>query len=159
MASTILGMAEKSDAGAKVGIHEFAGLIFAVSEQTRASFEDVCARFDLTPPQARALLTLAEPAPMRSLADHLRCDASNVTGIADRLEARGLVRRESAESDRRVKLLALTPRGSSARAELEAAVYASSPVWAGLSPTERETLRGLLTKVVRRKGAADADTL
>ena len=45
---------------------------------------------------------------MSELANALFCDNSNVTGIVDRLEERGLVRREAAEGDRRVKLLVLT---------------------------------------------------
>ena len=38
------------------------------------------------------LLEPGEPLPMRTLARKLCCDASNVTGIVDRLEERGLVR-------------------------------------------------------------------
>ena len=53
---------------------------------------------------------------MSSLAGMLFCDASNVTGIVDRLEARGLIERRPAAQDRRVKLLALTPAGEQVRA-------------------------------------------
>ena len=38
------------------------------------------------------LLSL-EPLPMRQIAQKLKCEPSNVTGIVDRLEARGLVER------------------------------------------------------------------
>jgi hypothetical protein len=69
------------------GLDQIAGLLFGVAERTRRAFEAAAASFDLTPARARALLTLEQPAPMRSLADLLHCDASNVTGIADRLEA------------------------------------------------------------------------
>src|SRR5881227_4272593 len=64
--------------------------------------------------QAHALRLLDpdEPMPMSALAERLFCDASNVTGIADRLETRGLVRRQSLEGDRRVKALTITPSGS-----------------------------------------------
>ena len=122
-----------------------------------ASFDAVAARFGLTRPQARALLRLGEPAPMRALADHLACDASNVTGIADRLERHALIRREVAEADRRVKLLVLTPAGERLREELEAAILDTSPVMTGLSASEREALRTLLTKVVQTaRTATDA---
>ena len=131
-----------------LGVHELAGLIMGASEQMRGSFEDVCARYELTPQQARTLLALREEAPMRSLATHLRCDPSNVTGIADRLEARGLIRRGAPERDRRVKLLGLTPQGDEIRGELERAVIDSSPVMANLSEDEREMLATLLRKVV-----------
>lgn len=125
-----------------------AGLLFALAERTRRSFEAVAARFDLTPVQARALLGLEEAVRMRSLAEHLHCDASNVTGIADRLEARGLVVREPAAGDRRVKLLALTPEGARVRQQLEDAVAGASPITTDLDVEEREALRALLRKAV-----------
>ncbi len=123
-----------------------AALLMHLTEKTRQNFEDVAARFGLTPAQARALLALADAAPMRSLADHLRCDASNVTGIADRLEARGLVMRAAQDGDRRVKLLALTDEGRKLRGSLEAAMLMASPVMVSLDSKERQTLRGLLAK-------------
>ena len=55
----------------------------------------VAAEFDLAPMQMLALKHL-EPGvelPMSALAEPLHCDASNVTGIVDRLEARGLIER------------------------------------------------------------------
>lgn len=131
-----------------------AGLVFALAERTRRSFEAVAARFGLTPVQARALLGLEQAVRMRSLAEHLHCDASNVTGIADRLEARGLVVRAAAAGDRRVKLLALTAEGARVRKELETAVADASPITADLDAEERETLRALLRKAV---GGADRD--
>ena len=48
---------------------------------------------------------------MREVAETLACDSSNLTGITDRLEERGLVRRSADEKDRRVKLLVLTEEG------------------------------------------------
>ena len=126
--------------------HELAGLLFRVTEQTRTVFESTARRFELTPPQARALLELEQPAPMRAIADRLRCDASNITGIADRLESRGLITREPDPTDRRVKRLVLTDRGRQARAELERAAH-NSPAMATLTPHERTTLRRLLTKM------------
>ena len=48
---------------------------------------------------------------MRKLAQKLKCEPSNVTGIVDRLEARGLVERRPDPADRRVKLAAATDEG------------------------------------------------
>ena len=45
---------------------------------------------------------------MSALAEALYCHASNVTGIVDRLESRGLVERTPGAEDRRVKTLVLT---------------------------------------------------
>ena len=123
-----------------------AALLMHLTERTRQAFEDVAARFALTTAQARTLLALVDAAPMRSLADHLRCDASNVTGIADRLQARGLVRRAARDGDRRGKLLALTDEGRKLRGSLEEAMLTASPVMVSLTGKERQVLRGLLAK-------------
>lgn len=138
-------------------IQRLATLLMSATENMSANFEAVCARHDLTPPQARALLGLKERAPMRALAQHMRCDASNITGIADRLEARGLVRREAPQSDRRVKLLALTEKGERVRDALERSIFGESPIVTHLTPQEREQLAGLLGKVVAGNEAASDD--
>jgi DNA-binding MarR family transcriptional regulator len=117
-----------------------------VTEQTLHSFEAAAAAFDLTAAQARALLALEGAAPMRSLAEHLRCDASYVTGIADRLEERGLVSREAQAGDRRVKLLQLTPDGRRLRSKLQTRMLETSPVMVTLEVGERALLRNLLAK-------------
>src|SRR5918911_4142364 len=95
----------------------------------------------LTPPQAFALRRLdpERPVPMSDLAAWLACDASNVTGLVDRLEARGLVERRSVEGDRRVKALAVTPEGVEMRRRLLAAMH-EPPAWVHpLSGQDRET--------------------
>jgi len=95
--------------------------LFAVVDRLRAGFETAVAGFEISAAQAKALRYLAHagPVPMRDLAVQLRCDASNVTGIVDRLEQRGLVERRPAPADRRVKTLVITPAGS----ELARAVW------------------------------------
>jgi DNA-binding MarR family transcriptional regulator len=74
--------------------------------------------FDLMPPQQMMLGLLDEPRPMGELAQVMHCDNSNITGIVDRLSERGLVERQAAEGDRRVKLIALTDEGRALRDEL-----------------------------------------
>lgn len=128
--------------------HQIPQLLFGVTEQVRSAFESACAEFELTPPQARAVLALEHPRPMRWLAEILNCDASNVTGIADRLEARGLVLRHPADNDRRVKLLELTRRGKTVRRRIRSLIESRSPVMASLTDEERESLRALLAKMV-----------
>src|SRR5689334_6075216 len=68
-------------------------------------------RYGLTAAQTRALALLTRPLSMRTLAERLYCDASNVTGIVDRLETRGLVERRPDERDRRIKNVATTDAG------------------------------------------------
>jgi DNA-binding MarR family transcriptional regulator len=81
------------------------------SQQTQVS--PLAAELELSPVQCHVLRLLEpdKPLPMRALAEGLCCDASNVTGLVDRLESRGLVRRRPSEEDRRVKVLELTPKG------------------------------------------------
>src|SRR5882724_11893780 len=78
------------------------------------------AEFDLSAVQCHVLHLIkpGRPLPMRRLADTLACDASNVTGLVDRLESRGLVQRQASASDRRVKQLHLTPAGARLRSQL-----------------------------------------
>jgi DNA-binding MarR family transcriptional regulator len=89
---------------------------FAQREHLPSSF----AEFDLSPVQCHVLHLIepARPLPMARLAETLSCDASNVTGLVDRLESRGLVRRQPSADDRRVKVLHLTPAGSRLRSQL-----------------------------------------
>jgi DNA-binding MarR family transcriptional regulator len=117
---------------------------------TRNWWVAVCAEFDLTPAQGHALRVLdpARPIPMNTLAEALVCDASNVTGIVDKLELRGLIARQGADHDRRVKQLAVTERGCSIRDKLVAAVM-NPPAAVAALPSDVKTrlttlLRGLL---------------
>src|SRR3954469_8042856 len=73
----------------------------------RKRFMALAAEHELSPPQLGALKALdpEHPVAMSELAGILGCDNSNVTGIVDRLEYRGLVERRPAEHDRRGKVL------------------------------------------------------
>ena len=88
-------------------------IAFGLAMGNRGRLIGALEELDLTFMQAHVLRMLegSKPIPMGDLADALQCDASNVTGIVDRLEARGLVERRSAPHDRRVKALMLTPAG------------------------------------------------
>ena len=127
--------------------HALSRRLFQVTEQARADFAALAAELGLTPLQARAVLWLEQPSAMRGLADHLSCDASNVTGLADRLGQLDLVERVTG-SDRRVKLLQLTRRGAALRTDLADRLARGSTVTARLSPTERQQLGSLLDKLL-----------
>ena len=104
----------------------------------------------------RALLELAEPTTMGDLGRRMGCDPSFVTVTADLLEKRGLARRESSASDRRVKNLVLTPQGTAAREQARRDVLAGMP-WLRLGEDERTGLLALARKMIRaRGGQADA---
>ena len=110
----------------------------------------VFAEFDLGKQQAFALTHLEpdEPKPMSELAASMFCDASNITGIADRLESRGLVERRSSQEDRRVKMLVLTPEGERVRAEIVARLHEPPEALASLSPADQRALRDLLRRAL-----------
>jgi DNA-binding MarR family transcriptional regulator len=106
---------------------------------------------ELSPVQCHVLHLIEpeRPLPMGQLAGTLGCDASNVTGLVDRLETRGLVQRRPAAGDRRVKVLHLTPAGSRVRAQLLRRMTASCSV-ARLSASDRRALVRLLEVLVER---------
>ncbi|GFH39432.1 MarR family winged helix-turn-helix transcriptional regulator [Streptomyces pacificus] len=113
-----------------------------------ADFSGAAARAGLTAMQAKTLTVLrGAPASMRSLADALTCDASNVTGIIDRLEKRGLVRREASSTDRRVKCLVLTEDGEQAIDAIRERMEQVRTGLDGLSDRQRTELYRLLTAV------------
>jgi DNA-binding MarR family transcriptional regulator len=106
--------------------------------------------FDLHPGQLRALQLLDPDSevPMSALAGQMFCDASNVTGIVDRLEAHGLIERRPAEHDRRVKMLAVTDEGRRVQALVHERLSKPPPQLAGLSPANQRALRDALRTAV-----------
>lgn len=110
-------------------------------------FAAPAARHGLTSMQAKLLAQLRGPVPMRGLATLLVCDASNVTGIVDRLEARGLVRREMDRTDRRVKNVVATEEGRETIRRVRAEMQATHSALDALDDEERSTLYGLLERL------------
>jgi DNA-binding MarR family transcriptional regulator len=105
--------------------------------------------FELAPQQMIAIRMLgAGPRKMSDLANALFCDNSNVTGIVDRLEQRGLVRRQAAEGDRRVRLLVLTDEGEGMRAEITKRMAEPPAPIASLSEEDQTTLRDILKRAL-----------
>jgi DNA-binding MarR family transcriptional regulator len=119
------------------------------SDETRDRFHAACEAADLSPPQLKALLSL-EPdrvQSMRSLAEGWKCDASWVTGIVDGLEERGYARREAHLTDRRVKVVVITPLGEKAKARALERLYEAPASLDSLSVEEQLQLRDLLGKM------------
>jgi DNA-binding MarR family transcriptional regulator len=125
-------------------------LLLEVFGDVRPRMLDVQAEYGLKPPQFFALNALDEPQPMSHIADMLRCDRSAVTWITDRLEERGYVERRADQSDRRVKLLALTDEGRHVREEIRARLAEPPESISNLSRAEQRTLRDLLRKALDR---------
>ena len=118
----------------------------------------ICAEFDLAPMQAFALRRL-EPGsevPMSAIAEWLMCDASNVTGIVDRLETRGLIERRPSARDRRIKMIAVTDAGARLREALVDRLLEPPAEIAALPVSDQRALRDLLRKVVEQRESASS---
>jgi DNA-binding MarR family transcriptional regulator len=108
-------------------------------------------RYGLTPQQGQLLCVLmAQPYGMGELSTMLGLAKSSLTGLVDRSERNGLVRRETDRRDTRAVLVALTPEGSRLAAEFYAETCRRIDVLpAGLDAGERQALAGLLGRIVR----------
>jgi MarR family transcriptional regulator, organic hydroperoxide resistance regulator len=116
----------------------------------RAHLPTLSADLELSPAQCHVLHLIepGRPVPMGRVAQTLACDASNVTGLVDRLESRGLVRRRPSEDDRRVKVLDLTPAGCRLRTALLDKMSVPPPILTRLSPREQRALIRLLSRLL-----------
>jgi DNA-binding MarR family transcriptional regulator len=123
-------------------------LISQMFAANRPRFITFLAEFDLWPPQWFALQALDQPMPMGKLADMLHCDSSNITGITDRLEQRGLVRRTAADYDRRVKLLELTDEGRGLREQIQEQLWVPPAEIQNLSVADQRTLRDVMRRAL-----------
>jgi DNA-binding MarR family transcriptional regulator len=113
-----------------------------------SAFERAAEDHGLSPAQACTLAPLTHRDwTMSELAEELRCDASNVTQIVGRLEARGLVTREPDPGDKRVKRVAITPAGRKLRAAVDRSFTFPREALDRLQPDEREQLEMLLTRM------------
>ena len=126
-------------------------LLFDLLMRQRTRLPQVAAEFELSEPQCH-VLRLVEPGtgvPMRTLVERLGCDASNVTGIVDRLEARRLVERTTCLHDRRVRMVRLTPRGAQMRARIVARMSEPPEHIAGLPADDLAALCAILRRALR----------
>src|SRR5215831_783222 len=110
---------------------------------------DIAAAHRLNPGAMNALLYLepGQPCSMRALADAWKCDASNVTWLVDRLEEHGLAERRPHPSDRRVRTVALTRKGTRMRTQIESKLHEAPATFHDLSPDDIATLNRILRKL------------
>jgi DNA-binding MarR family transcriptional regulator len=129
-------------------IHSVIKQVFTLAAATSAITVDLLKELDLTEPLANALWRLdpdGAPPSMRTLATTLNCDPSTVTFLTDRLEQRGLIRRQPTPTDRRQRVIVLTPDGVAVRARLIQTLTTRSPL-AALSPADQRHLTTLLAR-------------
>jgi MarR family transcriptional regulator, organic hydroperoxide resistance regulator len=135
---------------------EVVGLWFEMQARLEAHFTHLAAEHGLSAMQAKVLMQLqpAGAVQMRALAEQLQYDASNLTGVIDRLEERGAVQRRPHPQDRRSKGVVLTDEGARLRAAFWERLIGRSGPLGQLTNRELTELRTLLSSAL--SGRADA---
>lgn len=141
------------------------GPVSASTEAERAMFDFVDAydrayeiaaeQHGMSVAQACVLGRISRPRGMRELADELGCDASNITQIVTRLEARELVERHANPNDRRSRQLTRTVAGDDLNAEFEKTFEFARAAASNLTLEEQAQLADLLRKALGRPAARD----
>lgn len=135
-------------------VREVVGLLLELSSRIGQNFVARAAEFGLSAAEAKVLMAVhaGDPRPMRAVARKLGYDASNLTGVVDRLEDRGLLVRRADAADRRVKAVAVTPDGARLVAGLTARLHSDPGPLGVLDPHELADLHRLLRLAVTREG-------
>ena len=120
----------------------------------RRAFELTLEPGDLRPRHLIALKLLSEqgPASQQALADSLSLDPSNVVGLLNELEERGLIMRRRDSVDRRRHIVELSPRGQEALCgAYDRLRRIDDHLLSPLSAQERAMLYDLLVRAVGAK--------
>lgn len=107
--------------------------------------------FDLTPVQYATLTTIRGNPDIDqiTLAGLIAYDRTTITGVIDRLVRKELVERRVSDTDRRARLLTITPAGEQVLVRIQPAVDAAQQaLLSGLSAEEGAQLMTLLTKAI-----------
>ncbi len=122
--------------------------LFSLLAIVKQSIKDLAEDEGLTQMQVAALYVIDKQPEMGMglMAETLHCDASNVTGLVDRLVVQHLVERRESERDRRAKKLVVTSRGK----EIIERIMNAMPIRLGcdkLTEHERDLLHATIRKV------------
>ncbi|MCC6552739.1 MAG: MarR family transcriptional regulator [Polyangiaceae bacterium] len=127
-------------------------IIYLYTESRRLT-KDMASSFGLTGPQLTILKLLEsfEDLSLSTLSERIRAQNSTVTGIVDRMEREGLVRRERSKTDRRVVHLRLSEKGARLAREIQ---VEPMEIFRGallsLSPSDLRDLLRILTKLQKQ---------
>lgn len=103
------------------------------------------------------LLELKDGKTMGELTDGLGLDKSTLTGLVDRLERAGFVRREPGETDRRVFRIFITPKGEEESRKAQPIIgRVNREMKSGFSRKEIETFKRILNGLLHRFNKARA---
>jgi len=127
-------------------------LLLRVAFQAKNGVVKLADKYGLTIVQLHSLAILNPGAsiPMNRLSSTLLCDASNVTGVVDRLLSAGYIVREENPEDRRVKMITLTKDGEALRDRFfhELNNY-QLPSFGELTLAQRHNLKDALLAILR----------
>jgi MarR family transcriptional regulator, lower aerobic nicotinate degradation pathway regulator len=133
------------------GLYAMPGhLIRRVQQISSALFAEECGNFDLTSVQYAALVAIrANPqVDATRLSALIAFDRSTLGDVLERLEAKGWVLRSASPSDKRVKLLRLSPEGARVLQRVEPAVRrVQERLLAPLAPSDRARIVRLLAQL------------
>ncbi|TWP46168.1 MarR family transcriptional regulator [Lentzea tibetensis] len=127
---------------------EVVALLAQIVGRYTREHEAAASAVELTPVQAKVLVALEKPLPMHQIAVKLGSERSNVTGIIDRLQARGLVERRPDEQDRRVKNIVATEAGRELARRFQGSLRFAAEPLAALDAADRVQLRDLLARML-----------
>lgn len=124
-------------------------LLFDFISRSKREWWRITEKYGFTPLQLHILELLAQkPMRMSKLCDSLVCDASNVTGIVDRLSKRGWIERADHPEDRRIKIVSLTKEGREERDKVLPQIVAEgASLLEPLTPQELEQFNAILRKL------------
>ncbi len=124
--------------------------VIATYKVMQCSITEMLLKEGLTQPQFRVLRIVAKngATPMKGISDEMLVTPANITGIIDRLESKGLLKRMARRGDRRATIIELTPKGKAVQ-EIVATRYSEymRNVFRAFTTDERRTLRNLLEKL------------
>jgi DNA-binding MarR family transcriptional regulator len=128
-----------------VGVKHFGVLTFVAHEEAGAPAGSVHAVLTGRSPSGAHALS------QQAIGDALRIDRTTMVSLVDRLERRGLVRRERNPADRRAYTIGLTAEGRDLQRKAEAALDAAAAEFFGaLSEQEQIGLREQLVRLIER---------
>lgn len=125
-----------------------------VHYKTKKEVRNKLAQEGITWPQFHALYHIGEEDGIttKKLAKKLNCNASNMTGIIDRMEENNWVYRQQSEDDRRIWIIKLTQEGEDFRNKLIPVHHKNIKEYMGiLSEQELLTLAEILDKLLERE--------
>ncbi len=114
--------------------------------------QDDLERLHLTPPQFYVLATIgyAGGLPFGEIGEKMMVTVSNLTGIVDRLEEKGLVSRERDVRDRRIVRVMLTDKGNKLyKSTIPLFEKSISQFFSPLNKSQQKELASLLRKLIR----------